>query len=79
MDRFELVASGLALSIAPPGAPSTWFREDLTSVPIDGIPPTQVVLATRRGRRSALLEDFHALAVRKLTTSTRSGYSTRAE
>ncbi|TYP90518.1 LysR family transcriptional regulator [Blastococcus xanthinilyticus] len=67
MQRFELVASGQALSIAPPGAPSTWFREDLTSVPIAGIAPTQVVIATRPGDRVPRVREFRDIAVHRLT------------
>lgn len=66
LDRFELIASGQALAITVPGAPGTGFRADLTTVAIEGIAPSQVVLASRPGERRLLVQDFRAIASRLL-------------
>lgn len=66
MARFELIAGGQALAITVPGAQSTGFREDLTTVPIEGIAPSQVVLATRAGDRGRLVRRFRDIALDQL-------------
>lgn len=66
MDKLELIAGGQALAIAPPGASSTGFREDLTTVPIEVIAPSRVVLATRAGDRGWLVEGFRSVAANLL-------------
>jgi DNA-binding transcriptional LysR family regulator len=57
-DKLELVAAGDALTLAPPGMSP---REDLTYVPVSDIEPCRVVLATRSGEQSPLLDDLRAL------------------
>ncbi len=55
-DKFELVASGQAISIVP--AAPDYGRPDLIGVPIPEIPPGHVVLATRAGDTSRLVAAF---------------------
>lgn len=62
VDKFELIAGGDALAIAPAGQWNTGLRSDLTAVPIDGIAPSRVLLATRAGSSGLLIEDFRAIA-----------------
>ncbi|WP_018335539.1 LysR family transcriptional regulator [Actinomycetospora chiangmaiensis] len=60
--KFELVAAGEALLVLPQRPTSTGFRDDLVAVPVDDIPPTPVVLATRSGPPSPLVAEARALA-----------------
>lgn len=56
-DKFELVASGQALAItALPRAGA--LRPDVTAVPLHGVDPAHVVLATRAEERSRLVAAF---------------------
>ncbi|HWD01965.1 MAG TPA: hypothetical protein VG674_05840 [Amycolatopsis sp.] len=52
-DKIELVASNLAVSIAPASLRSTELRSDITTIPIEDAPPGQVVIATRQDDHSA--------------------------
>lgn len=64
-DKFELVAAGEAVAIsAGLRGPS---RPDLTTVPLDGVEPSQVVLATRAGDRNRLVPAFRKSAEAHLT------------
>ncbi|MEU6142450.1 LysR substrate-binding domain-containing protein [Streptomyces sp. NPDC047081] len=65
-DKFEVVAAGEALVITadPTGAR---LRPDLTSVPLHGVEPSQVALATRAGDRSRLVSAFRRVARTHLT------------
>ncbi|MFC4054861.1 LysR family transcriptional regulator [Actinomadura syzygii] len=63
-DKNELVASGQAVAIVPA---SIRHRPDLTTVPLHGVEPCHVVLATRPGGRSRLLADFCKSAEANLT------------
>lgn len=67
-DKFELVASGQALAIVPagPGIVGS-FRSDLTTVPLEGVEPSQVVVATRAGEKSRLVAAFRKCAEALLT------------
>ena len=60
-DKFEVVAAGEALVITayPPGVR---LRPDLTAVPLHGVEPSQVALATRAGDRSRLVTAFRKCA-----------------
>ena len=64
-DGLELVAAGQAVAI------STGFHErlrpDITTVPLDGVEPGQIVVATRAGDRSHLVAAFRKLAATHLT------------
>jgi DNA-binding transcriptional LysR family regulator len=60
-DKLELVASGQAVVIIPAGV-RDGFRPDLTTVPLHGIDPGHVVLATRAGDNSGLVAAFRKSA-----------------
>jgi DNA-binding transcriptional LysR family regulator len=60
-DKLELVAAGEALTMAPPGyAPVS--RGDLTYVPVEGVEPCRVVVATRPGDTRPLVGQFAEVA-----------------
>lgn len=65
-DKLELIAGGEALALAPAGGDHASLRHDLTAVPVEGIEPCRVVLATRTKESSALVEDFVGIAVKRL-------------
>jgi DNA-binding transcriptional LysR family regulator len=62
-DKVELIAAGQAVAIVPAGRGAV--RPDLTTVPLHGVEPGHVVLATRAGDRNRLVAAFarsaHAL------------------
>ena len=60
-DKLEVIAAGQAVAILPAGHDSS-LRPDLTTVPLAGVEPSQVVLATRAGDRRRLLSAFRACA-----------------
>jgi DNA-binding transcriptional LysR family regulator len=60
-DKLELIAAGEAVAIVPAG-PLTSFRPDLTTIPLAGIEPGHVVLATRAGDRRRLVAAFRRSA-----------------
>jgi len=60
-DKVELIASGQAVAIIPFG-PRAGFRPDLTTIPLHGVEPGHVVLATRAGDRSRLVAAFRKSA-----------------
>ena len=71
-DKLELVAAGEAVSLAPAGAVKKGLRPDLTTVPVEGVAPIQVVLATRAGEENRpLLAAFRACAEAHLTPANR--------
>ncbi len=57
-NKIELVAEGQALAIIPASAPVSSVRPDLTTVPLDGVEPSHVALATRAGDRGRLVTAF---------------------
>ncbi|MGV9296832.1 LysR family transcriptional regulator [Amycolatopsis sp. NPDC003676] len=61
-DSFELVASGQAVAIVPAGLRADSTRPDLTSIPLRGFAPCQVVLATRAGETAHLVAAFREAA-----------------
>jgi DNA-binding transcriptional LysR family regulator len=61
-DKNELVAAGQAVAIIPGGLPADSIRPDLTTIPLDGVDPAHVVLATRAGDRSRLVAAFRKSA-----------------
>ncbi|MER7927380.1 LysR substrate-binding domain-containing protein [Streptomyces sp. NPDC096057] len=66
-DKLELIASGQALALAPAArGEHTPLRHDLTTIPVEGIEPCRVVLATRAEDRGPLVEDFLDIAVNQL-------------
>jgi hypothetical protein len=65
-DKFELIASGQAVAITA-GFHGNSVRPDITTVPLEGVEPSHVVLATRAGDRSRLVAAFRKLAEAHLT------------
>jgi DNA-binding transcriptional LysR family regulator len=66
-DKFEIVASGQAVAIVPAGAGIEAVRPDLTTVPLEGVEPSHVVLATRAADRNRLVVAFRKYAEAHLT------------
>ncbi|MCI2419820.1 LysR substrate-binding domain-containing protein [Saccharopolyspora sp. K220] len=54
-DKFEFVAAGEAVAIVPDDGRINSLRPDLTTVPLHGIEPSHVVLATRADDHNRLL------------------------
>jgi DNA-binding transcriptional LysR family regulator len=65
-DKFELVADGQAVAIAA-GVRGHAIRPDITAIPLYGVEPCHVVLATRADDRSRLLAAFRKVAHARLT------------
>lgn len=65
-DKLELIAGGQALALAPAGGDHAPLRHDLTTIPVEGIEPCLVVLATRAKDRSPLVKDFLDIAANQL-------------
>jgi DNA-binding transcriptional LysR family regulator len=61
-DKFDLIASGRAVAIHPRGDQSVLARPDLRTIPIDGISPCRVVMLTRLGEDSDLVDEFRKSA-----------------
>jgi DNA-binding transcriptional LysR family regulator len=64
-DKNELIAAGQAVAIIPGGKVS--LRPDLTTIPLHGVEPSHVVLATRTGDRRRLIAAFRKSAQVLLT------------
>jgi hypothetical protein len=60
-DKFEVVAAGEAVAIFA-GHDIRALRPDLTAIPLDGVDPSHVVLATRADDRSRLVAAFRKYA-----------------
>jgi DNA-binding transcriptional LysR family regulator len=65
-DKFEVIAAGQAVAITA-GFHGNTVRPDITTVPLKGVEPSHVVLATRAGDRSRLVAAFRKLAEAHLT------------
>ena len=61
-DKLELIAAGQAVSLAPASSRTKGVRPDITTVPVEGIEPSRVVLATRAGEDNRLLTAFRTCA-----------------
>ncbi|HEV3382759.1 MAG TPA: LysR substrate-binding domain-containing protein, partial [Trebonia sp.] len=65
-DKNELIASGQAVAIVPAGVYNGQVRPDLTTIPLHGVAPSHVILATRRddstGDRGRLVAAFRRSA-----------------
>jgi DNA-binding transcriptional LysR family regulator len=57
-DKLESIAQGLTVAVLPAGDRRIALREDLVSIPIDDVDPSQVVIVTRTGHNDQLLVDF---------------------
>ncbi|MEU3410255.1 LysR family transcriptional regulator [Streptomyces sp. NPDC006658] len=66
-DKHELIAAGQAVAIGPPLDYATGLHPSLTTIPLQGVEPSQVVLATRTGDRSRLVTAFRKHAEALLT------------
>jgi DNA-binding transcriptional LysR family regulator len=64
-DKLELIAAGQAVAIVAAGLER--LRPDLTTIPLHGVEPRHVVLATRADDRSRLVADFRKCAQSHLT------------
>jgi len=65
-DRIELVATGQAVAVLPIGDRRSSVRPDLVSVPLEGFPPSSVVVASRIGETNPLVADFVTAAKESL-------------
>ncbi|MFK8844513.1 LysR substrate-binding domain-containing protein [Streptomyces sp. Ac-502] len=65
-DKFELIASGDAVAVAA-GLRAATMRPDVTGVPLRGVEPSQVLLATRAEDHSRLVTAFREAAHARLT------------
>lgn len=61
-DKNELIAAGQAVAIVPGSLPARGLRPDLTTIPLHGVEPSHVVLATRAGDRGRLVAAFRKSA-----------------
>jgi len=61
-DKNELIAAGQAVAIIPDGHHTGSLRPDLTTIPLHGVEPSHVVLATRASDRSRLVAAFRKSA-----------------
>lgn len=66
-DKFEMVASGEAVAIVPATAGFGGLRPDLAVVPLHGVEPCHVVVATRADDRSRLVTAFRKYAQAQLS------------
>jgi DNA-binding transcriptional LysR family regulator len=66
-DKIELIAGGQAVAIIPATAPISGLRPDLTTIPLEGVEPSHVALATRAGDRGRLVTAFRKCARSHLT------------
>ncbi|MFI2240612.1 LysR family transcriptional regulator [Streptomyces chrestomyceticus] len=67
-DKFELIAAGEAVAVAA-GLRAATMRPDVTGIPLHGVEPSHVLLATRAGDRSHLVTAFREAARARLTGS----------
>jgi DNA-binding transcriptional LysR family regulator len=65
-DKNELIAAGQAVAIVPAGVYNGQVRPDLTTVPLHGVEPGQVVLACRAGPERSIVTRFRRAAVNAL-------------
>jgi DNA-binding transcriptional LysR family regulator len=61
-DKLELVAAGQAVAIVSAGLRAPALRPDLTTVPLHGVDPSHVVVATRADERGRLPAAFRRIA-----------------
>jgi len=66
-DKNELIAAGQAVAVIPAGIAVGSPRPDLTTIPLHGVEPSHVVLATRAGDRGRLVAAFRKCAQALLT------------
>lgn len=66
-DKFEHIASGESVAITPASIGDTGLRPDLAIIPLEGVEPSHVVLATRPGTPNRLLAAFIKYAQAHIT------------
>ncbi|MFD6917275.1 LysR family transcriptional regulator [Streptomyces virginiae] len=66
-DKLELVASGRAIAVLPVGDRRSSLRPDLVTVPVEGSPPSQVVLVSRKGDPNPMIRNLRLVAKAVLT------------
>ena len=66
-DKIEMIAAGDAVAIIPDTVPGMQLRPGLTTIPLHGVDPSHVILATRDGDRSRLVAAFRRSAKDALT------------
>jgi DNA-binding transcriptional LysR family regulator len=67
-DKLELIAAGEAVAIIPGGLRADSLRPDVTTIPLEDVDPSHIVIATRADDRSRLLADFRKCARAHLTS-----------
>ncbi|HEX4250660.1 MAG TPA: LysR substrate-binding domain-containing protein [Pseudonocardia sp.] len=65
-DKLELIAAGQAVAVSV-WLPANSLRPDITTIPLEGVEPSHVVLATRAGDRGRLVTAFRRYAEAHLT------------
>ncbi|MFC0430357.1 LysR family transcriptional regulator [Kutzneria buriramensis] len=65
-DKFEHIAAGEAIAIVPMAGSARRLRPDLTVIPLDGVDPSHVAVATRADDRSRLVAEFRKIAEAEL-------------
>ncbi len=68
-DKLEYIAAGQAVAIIPAALHTGGARPDLTAIPLRGVEPGHVVVATRAADRSRLVASFRTSARDCLKTS----------
>ena len=68
-DKLELVASGRAIAVLPVGDRRSSLRPDLVTVPVEGAPPSRVVLVSRKGDPNPMIRSLRLTAKAVLTAS----------
>ncbi|MDH6521752.1 DNA-binding transcriptional LysR family regulator [Streptomyces sp. SAI-135] len=66
-DKLELVASGRAIAVLPVGDRRSSLRPDLVTVPVEGAPPSRVVLVSRKGDPNPMIRNLRFAAEAVLT------------
>jgi DNA-binding transcriptional LysR family regulator len=66
-DKLELIAAGQAVAIVAAGLRADTLHPDVTTVPLHGVEPSHVVLATRADDRDRLVAAFRKSAQAHLT------------
>jgi DNA-binding transcriptional LysR family regulator len=66
-DKLELIAAGQAVAIVAASLRASTLHPDLTTVPLHGVEPSHVALATRAGDHSRLVAAFRKCAHAHLT------------
>ncbi|WP_320773705.1 LysR family transcriptional regulator [Streptomyces sp. CRN 30] len=61
-DKLELVANGGAIAVLPVGDRRSSLRPDLVTVPVEGAPPSQVVLVSRKGDQNPMIRNLRLAA-----------------